>query len=244
MPRVQKNSAPAKPQPRPSPAAPADDLRLDGEYNPKLDDGVEGARAPKLGPRAPALLRYHPERWGVIEGQVVPICAHVHLRAGVHRVRQRKDGTFLRREAEADWEERGWRIIPHDVDGRSYLRELAPGHYGTRWEQAHAGSTRVTSDTAGYARWLRSLIASGKVDRPQPYVLEALAAKFRHEVGDLSDRVRAIPSLQPLLDRARADLAAVEAEIDATSAPAAPAREVDLDRLTSDEAEPDDREEA
>jgi hypothetical protein len=54
---------------------------------------------------------------------------------------------------------------------------------------------------------------SGKIPRPPVYVLESMSAKMRQAIGDLRDAVRAQPSRQPELDRAEADLAAVEAEL-------------------------------
>lgn len=180
-----------------------------------VGDGEVRAARPMLEPRAPRLLRVHPKRWTVLAGKVVPACAHVHLRVGVHMMKQRRDGLFLAREALADWSERGWTVIPEDVDGpgTSYLREVLPGTWLLRWEQEHAGSEHVSSDLEAYAEWLRGLIRTGKIEGPKPYILEAMAAKMRQAVGELRDAVRASPSRQPELDRAEADLAAVDAEL-------------------------------
>jgi hypothetical protein len=71
----------------------------------------------------------------------------------------------------------------------------------------------VSVDEVGYAEWLRSLIAAGKIAPPQPYVLERMRAGLQRQIGDLADRVQAVPSLRPTLDRLSADLRAVEAEL-------------------------------
>lgn len=180
-----------------------------------VGDGEALAARPQLEPRAPRLLRVHPKRWTVLAGRVVPQAAHVHLRHSVHLIRQRQDGRYLAREAIADWTERGWTVIPEDVDGpdTSYVREAIPGTWLLRWEQEHPGSDHVSSDLEGYADWLRGLMDSGKIPRPPVYVLESMSAKMRQAIGDLRDAVRAQPSRQPELDRAEADLAAVEAEL-------------------------------
>lgn len=174
---------------------------------------------PRLPPQPPRLLKVHPERWTVLEGQVVPLCGHLHLRAGVSRVQQRRDGTYLIREAIAAQADRGWTVIPADVDGSSYIYEAAPGTYLLRWEQAHAGSSTVTSDTRGYADWLRKLIADGKIPAPRPYALEALRAKYARRVDQLTDDTHRLPSLRPELEQAVKDLRCVEAEIKLRAAP-------------------------
>lgn len=182
-----------------------------------VGDGEVQAAMPQLEPRHPRLLTTHPKRWGVIAGRVVPLCGSLHLRPGVHMIRQRTDGRYMAREAQADLTEKGWTIIPEDVDGpgTSYVREVIPGTWLLSWEHEHPGSDHVSSDTDGYAEWLDGLVKAGKIPGPQPYVLDALAAKMRHQLGELRDLVRAHPSRQPELDRCEADLAALEARIGA-----------------------------
>lgn len=178
------------------------------------DGDVQAAR-PQLEPRPPRLLRTHPKRWTVLAGKVVPQCAHVHLRNGVHLVRQRADGLFSAKEAIADWKERGWTVIDQDVDGpdTSYLREVLPNVWLLRWEQEHAGTDHISADVEGYADWLQGLIKVGKVPPCPPYILAGMASRKAQEVGALRDAVRATPSRQPELDRAESDLAVLEAEL-------------------------------
>lgn len=203
-----------------------------------VGDGEVQALRPQLEPRAPRLLRTHPKRWTVLEGKVVPQCAHVHLRHGVHMMRQRRDGLYLARETIADFTERGWHVIPEDVDGpgTSYLREAVPGVWLLRWEQEHPGSDHVSSDVDGYAVWLQGLIKDGKIPGPPAYILASMTARKRQEVGTLRDAVRATPSRQPELDRAEADLAALDAEL-AKVAPAKRAAPVGKRRLMADDGD-------
>jgi hypothetical protein len=146
---------------------------------------------------------------------VVPIVKRLVLKGGVHQVRQNRDGSFQTRAAIADWEERGWETIPHDVDGpgTSYLHNPAPGAYLTRWETAHAGSSLITSDGPGYVAWLRGPIADGKIPRCPPYVLERMLAQRQQELASVVDRAQTQPSLQAEVARLKGEIAAINEEL-------------------------------
>lgn len=186
-----------------------------------VGDGEAQAALPQLEPRHPRLLTTHPKRWAVISGRVVPLCGSLHLRPGVDTVRLRQDGRYLAREAQAVRVEQGWTVIPQDVDGpgTSYLREVIPNTWLLTWEHEHPGSDHVSSDVDGYAEWLDGLVKAGKIPGPHLHVLDAMAAKMRHQLGELRDLVRSHPSRQPELDRCEADLAALEARIGAARPP-------------------------
>lgn len=174
---------------------------------------VERAALPKLLARPPALKMYHPERWTVIAGKVVPLLGDLKLQPGVNRMRVTRDGRYLKLEAQAAAEEAGWSIIPHDVDGESYIRNVAPGVYVTRWERVFPNSSHVESDEIGYAEWLRALIDRGVIKRAAPYVLEMLRSKRQKEHDDLADKVALTPSVRAAVERLAADLRAIDEEI-------------------------------
>jgi hypothetical protein len=149
-------------------------------------------------------------------GQVIPLFGSMKLQAGIQRMKQGADGRFQKGEAEVSLAEQGWSVVPADVDGpgTSYIRQVAPGVFLTRWEKAYPGSSHVDTDEAGYVAWCRTLLDRGVIPRPAPYVLELLQAKKRREHDDMADKVAAVPSLRPIVDRLAQDLRAVEVEIE------------------------------
>jgi len=169
--------------------------------------------AAPIGAGVVSLLRWHPERWHIMHGRLIPQTSGFPLQAGVNNVRRSRDGRWLIREATAQAAERGWRIIPTDVDGpgTSYISD-AIGTY--RWQRRHPGSAIVSTDERAYAGWVASLVARGVIEPIRPYVAERIAEQLRQQVGQVADQVaQGTPSAAPLLERLRADLAIVEAAI-------------------------------
>lgn len=198
-------------------------------YAPELDNGGDEDQAPDLAPEAAYLLKVHPERWTVMEGEVVPLCGKLKLYPGVNNVRAVKlpngKTQFRTRAAEAEAEAQGWKVLKFDVDGpgTSYLHEPRDGVFLSRWETPHPRSKVVTVDTAGYVAWLRGLIERGAIARPKAYVLERMAERLRGELGEMLDKVHGSPSLRPRIERTEADIAAIEAELEKiATAPATP----------------------
>lgn len=208
-------------------------------WMPEVDDGAAKRLLPRLEPRAPALLTVHPERWTVMQGMVVPQCGSLKLQAGINRVTTTDggngNGKLLLRDATSHLEEKGWQVLPADVDGASYITQVSPKTFLTRWQKAFAGSDHIEVDEVGYATWLRKLITEGKINAPKSYVLEAMASKLRKQVEEVSDRVATTPSLRPLLARYESDLAAVERELTGTKREPANTASTLLDDLVSHE---------
>lgn len=178
-----------------------------------ISDGVAAAARPLAEPRPEYRMMVHPERWGVIAGQVVPIVGHLHLQGGVNQMKAKPDGSHEGRYAIAAAEERGWMVLDEVIDGIQLCQEKAPGVWVSHWERLYPGSSQVTSNTAAYVKWLREQIDAGVIPAPRPYVLERLIESKRRESLTLADAVRTQPSRQPELDRAQADLAALEQEL-------------------------------
>jgi hypothetical protein len=187
-------------------------------------DGVAPAALPRLSGRRPFLFMYHPERWIVLLGVVVPHLGRLVLQDGLcgvtsTKARPGQPSKLLYQDALADRRKRGWMELPLDVDGpgTSYLHRPAPGVVLSRWERAHAGSSVVTSDLPGYVHWLDGLVSSGKLPRPLPYVLDALHSARQAEVLRLRDLVRVAPSVQPELEHAEAIVKTLAAALAAAS---------------------------
>ena len=197
----------------PAPVAPTASTAIGETWNPAYGE-QQSAALPRLPARPPALKMFHPERWTVISGHVVPLLGDLKLQPGINRIRMTREGRFLKLEAQAAAEEQGWTIIPHDVDGESYIRQVAPAVFVTRWERVFPNSAHVECDESGYALWLRGLIDRGVIPRPAGYVLEMLRSKRQKEHDDVSDKVATVPSLRSTVERLAADLRAIDAEID------------------------------
>lgn len=192
-----------------------------------VTDGVGPSDLPRLEHRPAALLLFHPERWMVMHGSLVPMLGRLPVIGGVGNVKvvNEKTGKLSIAGAVTARAKHGWSVIALDVDGpgTSYLHSPLPGVYLTRWETANAGSTVVSTDGAGYVDWLRHLISRGKLPRAKPYVVEGMAARLRSEILDLQDKVRTVPSAQVQLDRSIRDLAVLERELgDVPLTPIAP----------------------
>jgi hypothetical protein len=192
-------------QPRPADTEPSE-----AGYTPTLDGVGDSAPAYPLGTGYVSLLKWHPERWHVMHGHLIPQTSGFPLMAGVNNVRRTRDGRWIIREATAQAAERGWRILPTDVDGpgTSYISDSI-GTY--RWQKRHPGSSVIATDERAYAAWMSGLIARGVIEPIRPYVAERIAEQIRQQIGQTADLVaQGTPSAAPFLERLRADLAVVE----------------------------------
>ncbi|MCB9681831.1 MAG: hypothetical protein H6733_10190 [Alphaproteobacteria bacterium] len=207
-----------------------------------LDADPERAtrQLPQLESGYPFLLAYHPARWAVIEGRCIPALGRVTLAPGMEGCTW-VGGRPRWREPATKWADRGWTVIPHAWGpGGSYVRRVAVagGHaYLTQWETPHAGASTVRSDVPGYAAWIGSLVDEGKLPEPELWALERLADKTRERVETLSRELgttsnpAAVRALTARVERARADLEAVEAVIADVASQAVP---VDGDAVVLD----------
>lgn len=209
--RQRQDDAPEEPQPQPSTDV-ATGLSL---ADLGVSDGLAQVNAPRIRePRPGFVFLFHPERWFVSHGLVVPQLKRLVLQNALNGVRQGENGRFSISTALADQAKRGWQALDPLVDGKaSYVYRAAEGVYLSRWETAHAGSSTVTGDGKGYAEWLRGLVDTGKIPRPAPYVLEQLRDRLEGRARRLQDQVRTVPSVQVDLDAALVALSAVEHEL-------------------------------
>ncbi len=209
-----------------------------------LDDGVEGDDLPRISPRPPTLFMFHPESWFVMEGEVIPLFGALVLRRGVSNVKKgKKKGSVSISQALEFRRKRGWKPVPHKVDGRSYLQRVptADGRvaYLTRWETAHAGSSVITSDGPGYVAWCRKLLAAGLIERPKPYVLERMLARVATEILQAQDRVRTVPSAQVELDKLLVKQGAIKRELATVTSRPVVGPQADVDDLLDDDDDDD-----
>lgn len=143
-------------------------------------------RAPEMATRATGIahpfldvtpafyLTFHPSRWTIIAGQLVPGLQKFPLAAGVNNVEISKDGRVHFAAARAKLETEGRTVIPWEwaPDGVSYLEcvDTRPG--GGRdvletwisvFETADPGRSETSPDEDAYAGWLTGLVKAGKL---------------------------------------------------------------------------------
>lgn len=163
---------------------------------------------------------YHPERWQVMAGRVVPMLAVVQVIYGLSGT---TPGRGARRAKEAR-EERGWISLDPTVDGTSSYIYSTPGPRGpiylAAWETANEGSDKVTCDVEQMASWLQGLVERDIIKPPKPYVLTSLRSELAAKVSQLIDACRLSPSMADLLEAAKKDLDVVDKTI--KSVPAKP----------------------
>jgi hypothetical protein len=147
---------------------------------PKIAGRTEGGEQPAQVVPPPAFLfKYHPRRWQVLLGEVVPMLGRTSLRNGCNGVEVRRDGSFDLTNAKADSRSQGWTDIPWDVDGpgTAYIQEIQGGWY-TQFEKLYPGATSPDTDTEGYVAWLRSLVDRKIIPEPPLSVLDKLRTTY------------------------------------------------------------------
>lgn len=208
-------------------------------FTPEL--GVRATRpqpAPRVEPTAPFLLVHHPQRWTVMAGRVIPQLGKLKLQPGVNGVEQEpRTGKPIPGPAIAEAREKGFTVIPWDVDGAgtTYLKRPT----GTtdvvllRFERCYPGSAQIDCDEAGYVAWCRGLIDRKVLQPPPVYALERMAADLRKNIDDLDGK----HGVQSLVKRFTRDLEGVEQELELRRREEAPADSDDLIPEVAEKAE-------
>jgi hypothetical protein len=165
-----------------SPAQPA-------PYIPDLGSGNDAVKSlPVLNTKMdalktePFLLWFHPKRWCVIEGQVVPHLQQFPLIAGVCNYTVGRDGKPKIAKHKLEKMEADWIMVEyHWGPGGSYIKQVDARIEGTNettkmylpvWANAISGSTAVKVQTKAYGAWLTSLLDKGLLPKPDAYIGE------------------------------------------------------------------------
>ena len=162
----------------------------------------------------------HPNRYDVIDGELLPHLAKFRLAPGVNGVEP--TGDYL--VAKAGFERRGWSVIPwncledFEAFGESYSEYLqyfegkGGAIYTEIWVrpvQTTGGVPRWNFDEAGYRKFQRDLIKGGHVPEPDPSRLDVIESKAQARIDRIEPRAANAPQLQRALDRDRELLEAV-----------------------------------
>ena len=135
------------------------------------------AVAPKLNhaPSPPFFLKWHPQRWELVEGELLPKLGRLAVEPGVNGVDKNGDPSL----AFVSAKQRGWRVIGWDVITDGYVR-VHQGNFGkvhlTKWQTPKQIGNRciIKHDAQGYRQFLRELVASSVISKPDPDLLDAM----------------------------------------------------------------------
>jgi hypothetical protein len=196
---------------------------------------------PDVPAQSPFWLVYAPDRWGVVEGRLIPFLYRLSATPGANGVD--RAGTKPEPSAAlAGVERQGHVVLDWRIDGKAYLRSFQVGEgvdrktgapvkimsWHTRWEQLYAGSKEIESDTGGYADWVVGLIEKGLLPKPRPYVLQRLRTMYANHLARALSKAGGRED-DALVKQRRRDLTVIEAAIAALGQPAIPAAPVETD---------------
>jgi len=198
-------------------------------FVPGVDRDMGPNRAPRLTKRPPFLYFAHPERWQIIDGNILPLLGKLKLQPGVMGVqRGRAPGAVNLRLARVACEERGRTIIPVDSvppahvapgEAPSYLRTIDSTSGPvvlSRYEMAFAGSAATKCDAKSWAEFLRHQIDAGVVEPAPTWVLERMR----------DSRAKSLERMESNQSTNRAKRERLQAEVDVLDAMIAERMEV------------------
>jgi hypothetical protein len=152
-------------------------------------------------------------------GRLVPMPSQIPLRNGVALVTQDRDGRYGTARLAARLAEEGRTVIPFSAapDGQSYIQEvetkLANGEivktYISVFSSAHAGDSKVYADEEAYSAWLASLVDDGVVQPCPPHRIRAMLERARADLANVEARQVKDPS-STLADSAALHKAEIE----------------------------------
>ncbi len=185
---------------------------------PDLAGGPQTEAAPTGKVEPPFWFQVRKERIQVMAGRVVPTVRTLSATKGANAMSVDRNDKVDPRPAFSQATEHGWTTIRHDVDGpgTSYLRKVkSTGGWISRFETLFAASGIVRSDSPAFAKWLNELESRGEIPAIPSYALETLHDDLTQRLGQLLQE-EAAPAK---IEKVRADIAVVQARLDALDAP-------------------------
>ena len=174
---------------------------------------AQGVPAPKtlVRPEPPFFYTFHPQRWKVLGGRVVPHFNRLVAEPGVNGVGMvmvKGKRVPVVEQAKAAAKMRGEIVLEWDVDGpgTSYIaQDRQTGGWFDRFTSIYPGTDHVEYDEEGYSAWCESLYERGVIPRPPGWVIGML----RSNLIDIRSRTKPESMNMIVIDR---QLAALEEE--------------------------------
>jgi hypothetical protein len=195
--------------------------------SPEFATNDTGVTHPYIDATPPYMLWFHPSRWMVMEGKLVPQLGKLPLVAGINHVEYDGEGRVKFARTRALLEEQGRTLIPYEwaPDGESYIKAVDTKPQGRRdvreawisvFETAHVGDAETSTDTKAYAGWMRKLIDDGKLPDCPPHharrMLETSNGRLRQAEQEAAKAGNVGPTLVRL-ESLRAEVAVLEAAV-------------------------------
>lgn len=195
----------------------------DGEVV-RLGGGAAAAASlPTIAPAPPFRLFFDAAQWMVSCGKIVPMLHHAVLQHGLNGARLISLGNNqpprLDPGPAIEFERRQGRIevlqewAPNGVSYMKRHQVVGGVRYCTVWEKLFPGVDRSITDRKGYAAWLESLIATGKLPPPSVVALYSLRANYSAVVDSLQQMQDRQPRNKKEAERLAKDLEIIEAAI-------------------------------
>lgn len=190
---------------------------------------VEAAttKLPVVDAKPEFFLAFHPDRWMVHAGQLIPDLLQKRIIAGVSGVRRLRDGRLSTSGMRTRLEDQGYYILPHSLGpGGSYMCRVwvdpqgrgrqRVAHYVTAWERLYPGSRRVDSDERAYAEWCLSLVAQGVIPACPPHIARRMHDQAVGRLARLEERAaKGVTAVIPAIEATRGEIAAIEEVLEA-----------------------------
>jgi len=164
---------------------------------------------------------HHPERWRVQGGRLRPVLGTLKLIPGLGGCEADDRGGVKATQARANYEEKGWILIPHGTlppsqkARGSYLYRLdeRPDVVLPYWARAYAGSSALRADLELKYEFLDHLVDSGAVPRAPLYIIERELEDAKRRLGVAEDKARHTPSWVPKAEAIGRELEVLEATL-------------------------------
>lgn len=190
-------------------------------FVPAFGNGAPKEPVPMVEPAPQFLLKAHPERWTVMDGQVIPSLAKLLLVSGVNNcLWNARTKSWHWHPTKAQSEERGWTIIPVDAvppkhiapgQPKSYLcnPKGRPDVFATIYTRFYPGSKQQDVDTVRYLEFCQHLETAGYIQPPPVYVLEKMLEEYTNRLAKAHAKSQANPQYRqttPILEKAVAGI--------------------------------------
>ena len=137
-----------------------------------------------LPPSPPFNLKHHPERWGIIDGEWLPILGKMKLEPGLNGITH----TGGEGPAREGLRQKGWKLLEPEVIGEDYV-SVYPGRRGPvhleKWIQLKKAGNRIIMkpDREAYKAFLKRLIKDGHIQPLDEDVKEILREQKKSRIN-------------------------------------------------------------
>ncbi len=157
---------------------------------------------PRIPPSLPFMLIYAAESWHVIDGQLLPHLISLPVEQGVNQVKKRSNGTWDFVALEVELARSSRKRIPWDLHPSGSYMAAVETNYGNRvcesyisvFSSVYPGDSHVYPDVEAYAKWVASLVTSGKLPECPVHLIRTMLETARTRLVGVEVSHRKSPS--------------------------------------------------